>query len=112
VVSHSRLMVLAVGLLVPLLLAGTPDVLAESIDVDKLPAKYQDGYKVFAVRCSKCHSASRALNGRLTPDGWRNYVRKMSRQAGSGINASNGAVLVDFLIYYTQLAENADAGVP
>jgi hypothetical protein len=40
-------------------------------------------------------------------------VKKMTRQAGSGINPSNGAILVDFLIYYTQLgSEGADGGSP
>ena len=103
---------IGVGLLAPLLLAGSPDVV-EGLDVNRLPPKYQESYKVFAVRCSKCHSLSRAANGRLTPDGWRNYVKKMTRQAGSGINPSNGAILVDFLIYYTQLSnEGADGGVP
>ena len=101
---------LGLGLLVPLLLAASPDVVAESIDVSKLPPRYQDPYRVFEARCSKCHSLSRALNGRLTPEGWRTYVRKMSRQAGSGINSANGALLLDFLLYYTQLGENPDAG--
>lgn len=113
-VSRNLLLGVAVGLVAPLLMAGTPDVVAESIDVSKLPQKYQDPYKVFAVRCSKCHSLSRALNGRLSPDGWRNYVRKMSRQAGSGINPTNGQVLLEFLLYYTYERENpgADAGAP
>jgi mono/diheme cytochrome c family protein len=110
VVTRKVLLGLGLAALAPLLMAGSPDVVAESIDVAKLPPKYQESYKVFAVRCSKCHSLSRALNGRLTPDGWRNYVRKMSRTAGSGINPSNGAVLVDFLIYFNNGAEAPDGG--
>ncbi len=124
VVSRNKLLGLGVALLVPLLLAGAPDVgtplvLAgapdvniETLDTSGFPKKYQDGYKVFAVRCSKCHTLSRAINGRLSPDGWRNYVKKMSRRQGSGINETNGVVLVDFLIYYTQLLQNPDAGAP
>lgn len=119
---RTTLLGVGVGLLTPLLLAGAPDVDAslvlrgtpdvdiERLDVSAFPKKYQDGYKVFAVRCSKCHTLSRAINGRLTPEGWRNYVKKMSRRSGSGINESNGGVLVDFLVFYTQRLEGPDGG--
>lgn len=122
VVSRTTILGVGVGLLVPLLLAsapgvnaslvlsGSPDVDIESLDTSAFPKKYQDGYKVFAVRCSKCHTLSRAINGRLTPEGWRNYVKKMSRRSGSGINESNSGPLVDFLIFYTQLLHNPDGG--
>ncbi len=103
----------AVVMLAPMLLSGTPksaDRSPDTIDISTFPPKYQQSYQVFAVKCSKCHSLSRAINGRMSPDFWRSYIKKMTRLPGSGINDRTGAVLLDFLIFYSQTRDAPDAG--
>jgi len=112
VVRRNQLLIgLGAAMLGPLLLGSGPNIDPETVDVSRFPPKYQESYKVFAVRCSKCHPLSRAVGGNHGPDFWRSYVKKMSRRAGSGINEANGGVLVDFLIFYGQFWQG-DAGSP
>lgn len=73
----------------------------DSIDTSSYPPKYQELYKVFAVRCSKCHTLARPLNAKFRPEQWKAYVKKMSRRAGSGINESVGNDINEFLRFYT-----------
>jgi len=55
-------------------------------------------YQVFAVRCSKCHSLARPLNSGITDDNhWDQYVARMRRQPGSGINQVNAVTILRFL---------------
>jgi hypothetical protein len=103
----------AVVALLPLLLSAAregSERRPDTIDVSRFPPKYQQSYELFALKCSKCHSLSRAINGRLSPESWRSYIRKMTRLPGSGINEKTGEVLLDFLIFYSQTREAPDAG--
>jgi hypothetical protein len=84
----------------------------DTLDVSSYPPRYQELYKVFEVRCSKCHSLARPLNARLRADEWRLYVKKMSRRPGSGISEATAEKLTEFLTYYSKLREDADAGTP
>ena len=55
-------------------------------------------YQVFAVRCSKCHSLARPLNSGITDDNhWDQYVARMRRQPGSGINQVDAVAILRFL---------------
>jgi hypothetical protein len=94
---------------------------ADKVNVDALPENLRESYDVFRVRCSKCHTLARPLNARLRGDDWRNYIKKMMRRPGSGINEKNGAQIFEFLKAYGALvdAENraqdlpvTDAGTP
>ena len=75
---------------------------ADTIDVAAFEPRYQELYKVFAVKCSKCHSLSRAINARLKADEWALYVKKMRRRPGSGISDANAEALNEFLAFYTK----------
>lgn len=104
----ARLWALAAVLLIgaTVALAADPrDRGPDTIDVSGFEPKYQESYKVFAVKCSKCHSLSRAINARLKPDEWTLYVKKMKRRAGSGISDANAEQLIDFLSYYSKERE-------
>src|SRR5690348_4624147 len=95
------------------LLAAAPDPRdrgPDNIDVATYPAKYQELYKVFEVRCTKCHSLARPVNARLKPDDWKLYIKKMSRRAGSGISESTGEQIYEFLRFYSLNKNNPDAG--
>lgn len=77
----------------------------DTIDVSTWPEKYQEQYKTFTVKCSKCHSLSRAINAKLKADEWKLYVKKMKRRQGSGITDANAEVLTEFLAFYAAVRE-------
>ena len=59
-------------------------------------------YQVFALRCSKCHSLARPLNSGITDDNhWNEYVARMRRQPGSGINQADAVAILRFLHTYS-----------
>lgn len=70
------------------------------IDVSKYSPDMQAGYKVFASRCAKCHTAARAINSDFALDEeWERYVKRMMRKPGSGITAADGKQIFEFLAY-------------
>jgi hypothetical protein len=78
----------------------------DSLDTSQYPPEIQDAYKVFAVRCSRCHTLARPLNARIRdPQQWVRYVQRMRLNPASGINAKNGEVILRFLLYYMHQRE-------
>lgn len=70
------------------------------IDVSKYPKDMQDKYKVFNVKCGKCHTLARPINCDFAlEDEWERYVKRMMRKPGSGINADDGKAIYEFLAY-------------
>jgi hypothetical protein len=96
--------------------AGTSSVrYGDRIDVSGYPKDVQDAYRVFAVRCSRCHTLARPLNARIRDsEHWVRYVTRMRRNPSSGINAKDAEIILRFLLYYTQqlAAEEAAADGP
>jgi hypothetical protein len=101
-----------VALLAPLLLllllvvpACGPSALVaggEGLDAASIPASLQMEYKVFAHRCSKCHSLARPLNSGIVDDAfWARYVARMRRQPASGISQEDEVLILRFLSYYS-----------
>ena len=71
--------------------------------VRELPKKVQSAYRVFSVRCSRCHTLARPLNSRIDdPVLWRRYVTRMRRMPGSGISVSDARKILVFLTYYAE----------
>jgi hypothetical protein len=80
--------------------ASTPA--REGLNVTELPVHVRGDYVVFARRCSKCHSLSRALNSGIDQDRvWVDYVNRMRRQPGSGITRQDMEPILRFLHYYS-----------
>ncbi|MCR4375441.1 MAG: photosystem P840 reaction-center cytochrome c-551, partial [Acidobacteria bacterium] len=78
------------------------------IDVSKYPADMQAGYKLFATRCSKCHTIARAINSEFVlEDEWERYVKRMMRKPGSGISANDGKIIYDFLAFDSKIRKKA-----
>jgi hypothetical protein len=85
----------------------------DRIDVTKYPSDIQDAYKVFAVRCSRCHTLARPLNARIRdPEHWVRYVTRMRRNQSSGINAKDADIILRFLLYYTREVTAEEEGAP
>jgi hypothetical protein len=74
------------------------------------PPEIQAAYRVFAVRCSRCHTLARPLNAHITdPAHWVRYVARMRRQPTSGINRDNAEIILRFLIFYAREQQRAAA---
>ena len=71
----------------------------DKIDVSKYPAPQQAAYKVFATKCSKCHTIARPLNTMMKRDEWERYVKRMMHKPNSGINDSQGKQIFEFMVY-------------
>jgi hypothetical protein len=97
-------MCVAAAVAVVLGCAGSSTVrYGDQVDVSKYPADIQSAYRVFAVRCSRCHTLARPLNARITdPDHWVRYVTRMRRNPSSGINPKDADIILSFLLYYTK----------
>jgi hypothetical protein len=101
---------LALLLLVPACADAHETRRGDRVDVSSYPPDIQAAYRVFAVRCSRCHTLARPLNARITdPQHWIRYVTRMRRQPGSGIDRSNADIILRFLLYYHR---EPDAAVP
>ncbi len=72
----------------------------KTIDISSYPAEMKESYKVFAARCSKCHTLARPINSDYAlPDEWSRYVKRMMRKPGSGISPKEGKKIYQFLAY-------------
>ena len=71
----------------------------DKIDVSAYPAAQQAAYKVFASKCSKCHTIARPLNTMMTHDEWSRYVKRMMHKPNSGISDAQGKQIFDFMVY-------------
>ncbi len=79
-----------------------------TIDVSTYPADMKAAYKLFATRCSKCHTIARAINSEFVlEDEWERYVKRMMRKPGSGISANDGEIIYDFLAFDSKIRKKA-----
>jgi cytochrome c5 len=99
-------MMLIAGLSTPLFLAAQSgnvtlpqDKGPNKIDVSSYPPEQQKGYKVFADKCSKCHTIARPINTTMTRAEWERYVKRMMHKPNSGINDNQGKTIFEFVAY-------------
>ena len=71
----------------------------DKIDVSGYPAEMQAAYKVFAPKCSKCHTIARPINTMMTKAEWERYVKRMMHKPNSGISDKQGKEIFEFLTY-------------
>lgn len=72
------------------------------INVSSYPPEQQKAYKVFAEKCSKCHTIARPINTTMTRTEWEMYVKRMMHKPNSGISSNQGKEIFDFLAYDQQ----------
>src|SRR5271165_1624504 len=71
---------------------------AATVDISKYPDGIKENYQVFSEKCSQCHKLSRPINSDYAlPEEWSRYVKRMMHKPGSGIGASEGKKIYDFL---------------
>ncbi|HTP25890.1 MAG TPA: hypothetical protein VMK12_09555 [Anaeromyxobacteraceae bacterium] len=71
-----------------------------AIDVSSYPPEQQQRYRLFGVKCSKCHPVSRAVNSDFDATEWKRYMKKMIRRPNSGANEEQSAEIYEFLKEY------------
>jgi mono/diheme cytochrome c family protein len=71
----------------------------DKIDVSAYPAPMQAAYKIFASKCSKCHTIARPINTMMKRDEWERYVKRMMHKPNSGINDNQGKQIFEFLVF-------------
>jgi mono/diheme cytochrome c family protein len=103
---HKAIRVIAIaGLWTPLFAAAQSNVTLpqdkgpDKVNVSTYPAEQQKGYKVFADKCSKCHTIARPINTAMTAPEWSRYVKRMMHKPNSGISDAQGKAIYEFLAY-------------
>jgi hypothetical protein len=71
-----------------------------AIDTSDYPGEMQELYRLYAKKCSKCHTLARSINSEYRGDDWNRYVARMSRKPNSGISPGTGAKIQSFLQYH------------
>ena len=65
-------------------------------------------YKVFADKCSKCHTIARPINCEFAlDDEWERYIKRMMNKAGSIISSADGKQIFEFLVYDSKTRKKA-----
>jgi len=78
------------------------------IDVSKYPVEMQQRYKLFTVKCGKCHTLARAINSDFVlDDEWERYVKRMMRKAGTFISPDEGKQIFEFISYDSKIRKKA-----
>jgi hypothetical protein len=75
----------------------TADKGPKTLDVSSYPKEMQENYKIFAVKCVKCHTLARPINTDKTAQEWKLYVKRMMNKPDSGISPSIGKRIYKFL---------------
>ncbi len=79
-----------------------------TINVSKYPDGIQEDYELFSQKCTQCHRLSRPINSDYAlPDEWSRYVKRMMHKPGSGIGASDGKKIYEFLVYDSSVRKKA-----
>ncbi len=83
-----------------------------TIDVSTFPPEMQEAYKLFAQKCSRCHTLARPINTDMTTQEWKRYVKRMMNKPDSGISPKQGKAIYKFLKFYQKKKneEKAAAG--
>ncbi len=71
----------------------------DRIDISGYPPQMQAAYKLFASKCSKCHTLARPINTMMKRDEWERYVKRMMHKPNSGISDKHGKEIFDFLVF-------------
>jgi hypothetical protein len=80
-----------------------------TIDVSKYPQQIREDYEPFSQKCAQCHKLSRPINSDyVLPDEWGRYIKRMMYKPGSGINATDGKKIYEFLVYDSNVRKKTD----
>jgi hypothetical protein len=72
----------------------------ESVDVSSYSAEVQARYKLFASKCTKCHTLARPINSDKSDEQWARYVKRMAGKPKSNISPEQAKEIYLFLSFY------------
>ncbi len=78
-------------------LVGSRALAADEPEISGWPESVQQQYPVFKERCSGCHTLTRVFQSKYGPEDWKGYLKKLIRQAGSGINEESARQIFSVL---------------
>jgi hypothetical protein len=124
---RSRTIALGAGLLLAILATATAQAKLkvsgtgkqQTLVESQFEGEQLEAYRLFAVKCTKCHAMSRpiaALETGITPvtggkfdeQGMKTYVVKMMRKPNSGITKEDARTILGFLMHARGLAQQDD----
>lgn len=73
-----------------------------TIDVSKFAPAEQNNYRIFATKCSTCHTLARAINTNKTALAWKMYIERMQKKPNSGIDDFAAPKVYQFLKFYQE----------
>lgn len=79
-----------------------------AIDVSEYPEEMQVQYKLYARKCSKCHTLARSINSEYRGEDWDRYIVRMSRKPNSGISPKTGDKILSFLEFHFEQIDAED----
>ena len=72
----------------------------QTINVDRYPPELQQTYQLFVNRCATCHDLASSINSDyVLPGYYESMVQAMQEMPDSGISASEGQKIYEFLVY-------------
>ena len=72
-----------------------------SVDISSYPKEAKEGYKIFSMKCVKCHSAAKPLNAPYSGEAWKTTVYRMMRKEGSFLTQKEADKVYAFLVQYS-----------
>jgi len=72
---------------------------SDKIDVSGYPQEMQKRYRLFATKCSKCHTAARAINTTMTKEKWSQSIKRMLDKPSSSTSVEQGRQILEFIMY-------------
>lgn len=85
------------------------DLGPDTIDASAYPPEMRQSYRLFAQKCSKCHTLARPVNSQYaTRESWERYVKQMWRKPGSDISGPEAKQIWEFLTYDGRVRKLAD----
>ena len=70
------------------------------IDPSGFPPDIQKGYRLFGMKCSKCHGLQTSLKPTMSASQWPFEVKRMQAMASSQFNDAQAKAIIGFLDYY------------
>lgn len=101
--------ILLIGLCLALNVYAQADIPA--VDISNYPQDTKEGYKIFSLKCTKCHSLARPLNAPYSGEAWKTTVYRMMRKKGSFITQREADKIYAFLVQYSSTRKPSQPAV-
>ncbi|MBI2933605.1 MAG: cytochrome c [Planctomycetes bacterium] len=81
-------------------------------ELTEYPENAQQGYKVFAVKCAKCHSLTKSFQAQVPNDDWEPCIRKMAKMQGANISPKAVKQITVFMNFWQKRVREGGVNAP